>query len=109
MIPLSTKLFMAAIVILFLVVLYRYAMQEKETFLLALKKRLPWAVFAFGWACVFVLSQGIDQLPMFHHTREGPLFEEIFESSAEVIALIAVVLFRVQVRCETLALQNSTA
>ncbi|MEH6592688.1 MAG: hypothetical protein V7746_20645 [Halioglobus sp.] len=100
MIPLSTKLFMAAIVLLFLVVLYRYAMQEKEGFLLALKKRLPWAVFSLGWACVFVLSQLIDQLPVFHHTVEGPLFEEIFESGAEVIALIAVVLFRIQVHGE---------
>lgn len=96
MIPLSTKLLMAAIVILFLVVLYRYLRQEKQGFLLALKQKLPWAIFAFGWAGVFVSSQIVDQIPLFHNVT-GQVFEEVLESSAEVIALLALILFRMQV------------
>ena len=98
MIPISTKLFMASIVILFLVVLYRYLKQEKPVFIQALKDRLAWAVFSVAWACVFGMSQLVDQLPMFHHTAMGPVIEEVFESSAEVLALGAVILFRIQVR-----------
>jgi hypothetical protein len=98
MIPISTKLFMASIVILFLVVLYRYLKREKPVFIQALKDRLAWAIFSVAWACVFGMSQIVDQLPMFHHTAMGPVIEEVFESSAEVLALGAVILFRIQVR-----------
>jgi hypothetical protein len=97
LIPLSTKLFMAAITILLLVVLYRYFKQEKQGFLTALKYRLPWAIFVFVWGVVAVMSQVVDQVPLFH-TVDGQVFEEVFESSAEVMALIAVILFRFQVR-----------
>jgi hypothetical protein len=97
MIPLSTKLFMAAIVILFLVVLFRYLKQERPGFLSAVQQRLPWALFASAWAGVFVMSQIVDQVPLFHNIT-GQVFEEVFESSAEVLALISVILFRMQVR-----------
>ena len=95
LIPISTKLFLATIVILFLVVLFRYLRQHKATFLEALKSRLPWAVFAASWGCVFVLSQVVDQIPLFHNIT-GQIFEEVFESSAEMLALVAVILFRTQ-------------
>jgi hypothetical protein len=101
MIPLSTKLFMAAIVILFLVVLFRYLKQERPGFLSAVQQRLPWALFASAWAGVFVMSQIVDQIPLFHNLT-GEVFEEVFESSAEVLALISVILFRMQVRNDAL-------
>lgn len=97
MIPLSTKLFMAAIIILFLVVLFRYLKQERPGFLSAVQQRLPWALFASAWAGIFVMSQIVDQIPLFHNVT-GQVFEEVFESSAEVLALISVILFRMQVR-----------
>ncbi len=97
MIPLSTKVFLGVIVLLFLVVLYRYLKQEKATFLAALRFRLPWALAAFGWAGVFVISQLIDQIPIFH-TTIGQVFEEVFEASAEILALLAMIFFRVQLR-----------
>ena len=98
----ANKLLMAAIVILFLVVLYRYLKQERDGFLLALKQRLPWAFFTRGWSGVFVLSQLVDQIPFFHNAI-GQIFEEVFESCAEVFVLIAAVLFRIQVRGDTRA------
>jgi hypothetical protein len=110
MIPISTKLFMASIIILFLVVFYRYLKREKPVFIQALKNRSSWAVFALAWACIFGMSQIVDQLPMFHHTAIGPVFEEVFESSAEVLALCAVIAFRIQVRGNTKAqLTNAAA
>jgi hypothetical protein len=109
MIPISTKLFMASIVILFLVVLYRYLKREKPVFIHALISRLPWAIFSLAWAGVFGMSQIVDQLPMFHHTAMGPVFEEVFESSAEVLALSAVILFRIQLRGNTKAQLANTA
>lgn len=95
MIPISTKLFLATIVILFLVTLYRYLRTEKDGFIEALRLKLPWALCALGWGAVFFLSQLIDQLPWFHN-EAGQVFEEVFEASAEVLALVAVVLFRAQ-------------
>jgi len=95
LIPLYTKLFLAAIVILFLVVMYRYLKKQKPVFMAALKARLPWALFAFAWAGVFFLSQLVDQVPLFHNVT-GQVFEEIFESSAEVLVLTAMILFRLQ-------------
>ncbi|KAA1188542.1 hypothetical protein F0M18_18825 [Pseudohalioglobus sediminis] len=97
LIPLSSKLFLAAIVILFLVVLYRYLKTQAPTFKAALRGRLPWALFALAWAGVFFLSQAVDQIPVFHNVT-GQVFEEIFESSAEVLVLTAMILFRVQLR-----------
>lgn len=97
MIPLSSKLFLASIVILFLVVLYRYLRQELPSFLVALRDRLPWALCALAWAGVFFMSQAIDQIPLFHN-EEGQVFEEVFEASAELLALVAMVLFRIQIR-----------
>ena len=97
LIPFSTKVLMATLVILFLVVLYRYLKREKEGYLLALRKRLPWAIFAFFWGGTFVLSQIVDQLPVLHNAT-GQIFEEILESSAEVLALLALILFRLQCR-----------
>ncbi len=100
MIPLSTKLLMATIVILLLVVMYRYARQEKNGFLQALNQRLPWAIFTAFWAIVIGISQLIDQIPVFHSVV-GQVFEEVFESSAEILALTALVLFRWQVYCDS--------
>ncbi len=97
LIPVYKKLFLAAIVILFLVVLYRYLKTQKPVFVAALKDRLPWALFAMAWAGVFFLSQAVDQVPLFHNVP-GQVFEEIFESSAEVLALTAMLLFRLQLR-----------
>ena len=97
LIPLSSKLFLAAIVILFLVVLYRYLRQEKSNFILALRNKLPWALFTLAWFCVAFLSQVIDQVPLFHNVT-GQVFEEVFESTAEVLALTAMVIFRIQIR-----------
>lgn len=95
MIPITTKLFLATIVVLFLVVLYRYLKQEKAGFFLALEARLPWALASAAWAGVFVLSQLIDQIPLFH-SATGQIFEEVCEASAEVLALVAMIFFRVQ-------------
>ena len=97
MIPLSTKLFLAAIVVLFLVVMYRYLTIQRPVFIEALKNRLPWALCALAWGAVFFLSQAVDQTPVFHNVT-GQVFEEIFESSAEVLALTAMILFRFQLR-----------
>ena len=97
LIPLYTKLFLATIVILFLVVMYRYLKKQKPVFIAALKARLPWALMAFAWGGVFFLSQLVDQVPLFHNVT-GQVFEEIFESSAEVLVLTAMILFRLQVR-----------
>ncbi|TDG12532.1 hypothetical protein E2F43_13115 [Seongchinamella unica] len=97
LIPLYTKLFLAAIVILFLVVMYRYLKKQRPVFISALRARLPWALFALAWAGVFFLSQLVDQVPVFHNVT-GQVFEEIFESSAEVLVLTAMILFRLQVR-----------
>ena len=97
MIPLTTKLFLATIVILFLVVMYRYLKAQKPVFIAALRDRLAWALCALAWGGVFFLSQAVDQIPFFHNVT-GQVFEEIFESSAEILALTAMVLFRVQQR-----------
>ena len=97
LIPLYTKLFLATIVILFLVVMYRYLKKQKPVFIAALKARLPWALMALAWGGVFFLSQLVDQVPMFHDVT-GQVFEEIFESSAEVLVLTAMILFRLQIR-----------
>lgn len=102
MIPLSTKLFLAAIVILFLVVMYRYLKAQLPVFLRSLRGQLPWAIFAFAWAVVFFLSQAIDQIPVFHNVT-GQVFEEIFESGAEFLVLIAMILFRLQVDLDKVA------
>ena len=56
-----------------------------------------WKKLNFAWAGVFFLSQAVDQIPLFHNVI-GQVFEEIFESSAEVLALTAMILFRVQLR-----------
>lgn len=103
MIPLSSKLFLAAIVILFLVVMYRYLRNEKDTFLHALRDKLPWALFVFAWFGVAFLSQVIDQVPLFHNVT-GQVFEEIFETSAEILVLTGMIIFRMQVRGESTAL-----
>ena len=95
MIPFTTKLFLATIVVLFLIVMYRYLKAQKPVFIAALKSRLPWALCALTWGGVFFVSQAVDQLPVFH-TVTGQVFEEIFESGAEVLALTAMILFRVQ-------------
>ena len=96
MIPLSTKLFMASIIILFLVVLVKYLRREKEGFLQALRHKISWAWFAVCWFVVFGVSQVIDQIPLFHNEK-GQVFEEVFEASAEAIALLTLILFWVQV------------
>ena len=96
MIPLSTKLAMAALVILFLVVLVKYLRHEKATFIAEVQARTPWALCCVFWFFVFGMSQTIDQVPIFHNVT-GQVFEEVFEASAEVIALLAVILFRAQV------------
>ncbi len=108
MIPLSTKLLMATILLLFLVVFYRYVMREKDGFLLAFKQKLPWAIFVFAWFCVAFLSQAIDQIPLFHNVA-GQVFEEVFESTAEILVLIALVLFRIQLRGDARAGKRSPA
>lgn len=97
MIPLTSKLFLATIVVLFLVVMYRYLKTQRPVFIAALKDRLPWALFTLAWGGVFFLSQAVDQIPVFHNVT-GQVFEEIFESSAEVLALTAMILFRLQIR-----------
>ena len=95
MIPFSTKVLMASITLLFLCCLYRYIKENKDVFLGALQSRLPWALMTFFWGSVFFLSQLIDQLPFFHNVI-GQVFEEVFEATAELLALIAVLLFRYQ-------------
>jgi hypothetical protein len=99
LIPISTKLFLAAIVLLFLVVMYRYLRTQLPTFLTALRAKLPWALAVLAWGVVFFLSQAVDQIPAFHNVT-GQVFEEIFESGAEVLALLAMLLFRLQVRAD---------
>jgi hypothetical protein len=99
MIPLSSKLFLATIVLLFLVVIYRYIRGERHVFLQALREKLPWALLVFAWAGIAFLSQAIDQIPLFH-TTQGQVFEEVFEASAEILALLAVIIFRAQIRGE---------
>ena len=108
MIPISTKLFLATIVILFLVVLYKYLRREKDTFLAALRNRLPWALFALAWGVVFFMSQFVDQVPVFH-TVHGQVFEEVFEASAEVLALLSIIMFWLQVRGDSRQLQAGAA
>ena len=100
LIPLSTKLFMGAITILLLVVLYRYVKRERAVFLAALRQAYPWAILTFCWAGVIAISQIIDQLPMFHNVT-GQVFEEVFESSAEVLALMALIVFGLQLRVDS--------
>lgn len=100
LIPLNSKLFLLAIVLLFLVTMYRYLTTQKPVFIAALKNRLPWAVCSLAWGCVFFMSQAIDQLPVFHNVT-GQVFEEIFESSAEILVLMAMLLFRFQLRRST--------
>ena len=97
LIPLSSKLFLAAIVILFLVVMSRYLKRQRPVFIAALKARLPWALCAFAWGVVLFLSQLVDQVPLFHNVT-GQVFEEIFESSAEVLVLMGMIFFRLQLR-----------
>ncbi len=97
MIPLSSKVFLFAIVVLFLIVFITYLREHRKTFLLALNERLPWALMTAAWGGVFFLSQAVDQLPLFHNV-EGQVFEEIFECSAEILALIAMLLYRVELR-----------
>lgn len=99
LIPLSSKLFLAAIVALFLFTLYRYLRDQKQAYLQALRLHTPWAWYALAWAGIFVLSQMVDQVPLFHNER-GQVFEEVFEASAEALALLAMILFRVQVAGE---------
>jgi len=97
MIPLSSKLFLFTIVVLFLYVFYTYLKEHRETFITSVKSGMPWALMAGAWGLVFFLSQFVDQVPLFHNVT-GQVFEEVFESSAEVLALLAMVLFRMQVR-----------
>ncbi len=99
LIPISKKLFLATIVILFLVVLYRYLRRELPGFFIALRRHLPWALCTACWAGVFFLSQAVDQIPLFHN-EQGQVIEEVFEAGAEVLALVAMLLFRVQIRGE---------
>ncbi len=99
MIPLSSKVFLASIVILFVIVFVTYLKEHRHTFLRALGCRLPWALMAGAWGLVFFLSQAVDQIPWFHNVT-GQVFEEVFESSAEVLALLAMILFRLQLRGE---------
>ena len=100
LIPISSKLFLASIVILFLVVAYRYVKKGKDPFLLALRAKIPWAIFVLLWGGVAFLSQAIDQIPYFHNVV-GQVYEEIFETSAEILMLCAVILFRVQIFADT--------
>jgi hypothetical protein len=97
MIPLSSKLFLFSIVVLFLIVFVTYLKDHHHTFLRALRCRLPWSLMAGAWALVFFLSQAVDQIPWFHNVT-GQVFEEVLESSAEVLALLAMILFRLQLR-----------
>lgn len=94
-IPLSSKIFLATIVILFLFTLYQYLRNERQGFLLAVQQRLPWALFAVAWAGAFVMSQIVDQVPLFHNVS-GQVAEEVLESSAQIFALVAMILFRIQ-------------
>ncbi|MFK8048285.1 MAG: hypothetical protein AB8B81_07630 [Halioglobus sp.] len=96
MIPLSTKLLTATIVILLLVVMYRYVMREKDHFIVALRQLLPWSMATFVWGGVLGISQVIDQVPIFHNLT-GQVFEEVFESSAEALALMALIFYLVHV------------
>ncbi len=95
MIPLHTKLLMGALVILFLFTLVYYLRRQLPGFFAALGQRLPWALSALGWAAVFGLSQLIDQVPLFHN-EIGQAWEEVFEATAQLLALAAMILFRLQ-------------
>jgi hypothetical protein len=97
LIPLSSKLFLFTIVALFLVVFVTYLKKHRSTFFAALNARMPWALMAAAWGAVFFMSQAVDQIPWFHNVT-GQVFEEIFESTAEVLALLAMVLFRLELR-----------
>ncbi|MFT4823602.1 MAG: hypothetical protein ACJASY_001611 [Halioglobus sp.] len=81
-------------------VIYRYVMREKDNFIAALQQLLPWSMATFVWAGMLGMSQIIDQVPIFH-TVVGRVFEEVFESSAEVLALTALVLFLIQTHRES--------
>ncbi|MCW8932870.1 MAG: hypothetical protein OQL19_21845 [Gammaproteobacteria bacterium] len=95
MIPISTKLFMACITLLFLYCFFKYLKNNKAIFFNALRAKLPWAIITLCWGIIFFLSQAIDQLPFFHNIV-GQVFEEVFEAGAEVFALCALLLFRFQ-------------
>lgn len=97
MIPLSSKLFLFTIVVLFLIVFVTYLKEHRSSFFAALQARQPWALMAAAWGLVFFMSQAVDQIPWFHNVT-GQVFEEIFESTAEVLALLAMVLFRLEFR-----------
>ncbi len=96
-IPLSTKLLMAMIIILFLVTLVRYLRQYLPVWCAALRHWLPWALGALAWAGVFSLSQVFDQIPFFH-TVWGQAVEEVLEATAEALVLLSLLLFRMQLR-----------
>ena len=103
-IPLSSKVFLATIVVLFLVTLYQYLKREKQGFLNALEQRLPWTLFSVAWAGSFVLSQIVDQVPVFHNVT-GQVAEEVLEASAQIFALVAMLLFRYQIYREKRAVK----
>lgn len=96
-IPLTTKLFLATIIVLFLIALYQYLTREKSAFLLAVRQRLPWALFTVGWGVSFFFSQLVDQVPLFHNVS-GQVAEELLESTAQAFALTSMILFRLQAR-----------
>lgn len=96
MIPLSSKLFLFSIVVLFLVVFVTYLREHRHVFTSSVKNYLPWALMTMAWGVVFFISQAVDQLPWFHNVT-GQVFEEVFECSAEAIALLAMILFRLDV------------
>ncbi len=97
LIPFSSKLFLFSIVVLFLMVMVTYLRENRAGFTRALQLRLPWALVTVAWSAVFGMSQLIDQLPWFHNVS-GQVFEEVFECTAEVLVLLAMLLFRVEVR-----------
>lgn len=49
LIPLSSKLFLLAIVIVFFIAVYRLVKSGRAPFFVALRKRLPWAIFVVLW------------------------------------------------------------
>lgn len=97
MIPLSSKLFLFAIVVLFLVVFVTYLKEHRATFMVSLRKRLPWALMAAAWGLVAFMSQVVDQVPLFHNLT-GQVFEEVLECTAEAMALLAMIMYRLEVR-----------
>jgi hypothetical protein len=64
MIPLSTKLFMASIIILFLVTLVKYLKQEKATFLHSLRRKRPHSFTPCSCDCpgLYVVVSGSSSL-----------------------------------------------